>query len=157
MGEGSAHCGWCCPLSGSPGFYKKVGWTSQGKQASKQHSSMASASASASRILVLTSFNDEQCCESVNLFLLNFAIWSYHFITTIETLTKTPFLRNWATGHFVIIWRRQQQQQQQQHGCILSSLENLCEAEFKSIGLIPLLEKKFQYGITLSLWGGAYW
>jgi hypothetical protein len=32
---GRARCGWCHPWAGSPGFYKKASWASQGKQASK--------------------------------------------------------------------------------------------------------------------------
>ena len=43
-----AHCGWCHPWPGSRGFYKTAGWASHEEQASKQHSSMASASAPAS-------------------------------------------------------------------------------------------------------------
>jgi hypothetical protein len=31
------HCGWYHLSAGNPGFYKKASWTSQGKQASKQH------------------------------------------------------------------------------------------------------------------------
>jgi hypothetical protein len=69
-GKGPAHCEWCHPWVGGPGFYKKAGWANQGKQASKQHRSMASASASATRFLpwvpVLISFSDEQQCGSVS-------------------------------------------------------------------------------------------
>jgi hypothetical protein len=32
---GRTHCGWCHPWAGSPGFYKRAGWASQEKQASK--------------------------------------------------------------------------------------------------------------------------
>jgi hypothetical protein len=32
---GRSTCGWCHPWAGSPGFYKKASWASQGKQASK--------------------------------------------------------------------------------------------------------------------------
>jgi hypothetical protein len=45
---GKAPCGWDHLWAGSLGFYKKAGWASQGWQASKEHSSMASASAPAS-------------------------------------------------------------------------------------------------------------
>jgi hypothetical protein len=34
---GRAHCGWCHPWAGSPGFYKKASWVSHGKQASKEY------------------------------------------------------------------------------------------------------------------------
>lgn len=37
------HSRWCHPWAGSPGLYKKVAWASQGKQASKCHSSMVPA------------------------------------------------------------------------------------------------------------------
>lgn len=37
------HSRWCHPWAGSPGLYKKVAWASQGKQASKSHSSMVPA------------------------------------------------------------------------------------------------------------------
>ena len=46
---GPSDGGWCCIWAGGPGFYKKVGWTSLGEQASKQHPTMASAAAPASR------------------------------------------------------------------------------------------------------------
>ena len=51
MGEGPAYCGWCHPWTGGPGFCNKVGWASPEEPASKQHSSMASASAPVSRFL----------------------------------------------------------------------------------------------------------
>jgi hypothetical protein len=76
-------------------FYKRAGWASQGKQASKEHPSMASASAPASWpawVPVLTSFGDKQQYGSVS--------WIKHFLPNlflghdvcagIETLTKTP-------------------------------------------------------------------
>ena len=48
-GEGErAPCGWCHLWAGRLGFYKKANRASQGKQASKQYPSMASASAPAS-------------------------------------------------------------------------------------------------------------
>jgi hypothetical protein len=40
--------GGAIPWDGSPGFYKKVSRASQGKQASREHPSMASVSAPAS-------------------------------------------------------------------------------------------------------------
>jgi hypothetical protein len=67
--EGKAPCGWDHLWAGSLGFYKRAGWASQGKQASKEHPSMASASAPASWpawVPVLTSFSDEQQCRSVS-------------------------------------------------------------------------------------------
>jgi hypothetical protein len=54
---GRAHCGWCHPWAGSPGFYKRASWASQGEQANKQHPSMTSASAPASKFLLCVS-----CC-----------------------------------------------------------------------------------------------
>jgi hypothetical protein len=36
MWEGLGFCEWYHPWAGGPGFYKKAGWASQGKQASKQ-------------------------------------------------------------------------------------------------------------------------
>ena len=54
-----AHCGQCNPGTGSPGLYKKAGWTRQEEQTSKRHPSMAYP---ASRFLpwvsVLTSLHD---------------------------------------------------------------------------------------------------
>jgi hypothetical protein len=78
---GKAPCGWGHPWAGSLGFYKRAGWASQGKQASKQHPSMASASAPASWpawVPVLTSFSDEQQCGSVSGInpFLPIAFWS---------------------------------------------------------------------------------
>ena len=67
--EGPAHFGWCHLWVGSPGFYKRAGCASQRKQASKEHPSMASASAPASWpawVPVLTSFGDEQQHGSVS-------------------------------------------------------------------------------------------
>jgi len=92
---GRAYCRWCWPWAGSLGFYKKASWASQGKQASKQHPSMASASAPASWpawVPVLTSsFGDEQQCGSVswiNSFLPNLLL-GHDVCAGIETLTKT--------------------------------------------------------------------
>jgi hypothetical protein len=95
-----AHCGWCHLWAGSPGFFKKASWASQGKQASKQHPSMASASAPASWLTwvpILTSFGDEQQCVSwINPFLPNLLC---HYVGAgIETLTKTgPFAKSWCS------------------------------------------------------------
>jgi hypothetical protein len=91
---GRAHCGWCHPWTGSLRFYKKVTWASQGKQASKEHPSMASASAPAfwpAWVPVLTSFGDEQQHGSVswiNPFLPNLLL-GHDVCAGIETLTKT--------------------------------------------------------------------
>jgi hypothetical protein len=54
MGEGPAHCEWY-RWPGGLGFYKKAGWANHGEQASKQHPSIASASAPASRFLLCLS------------------------------------------------------------------------------------------------------
>jgi hypothetical protein len=83
--SGKAQWGWCHPWAGSLGFYKRAGWASQGKQASKEHPSMVSASAPASWpawVPVLTSFGDEQHCGSVS--------WI------------NPFLPNLILGHDVL-------------------------------------------------------
>jgi hypothetical protein len=75
-------------------FYKRAGWASQGRQASKEHPSMTSASAPASWLAwvpVLTSFGDEQQYGSVswiNPFLPNL-LFGHDVCTGIETLTKT--------------------------------------------------------------------
>jgi hypothetical protein len=96
-----APCGWCHPWDGSLGFYKRASWANQGKQASKEHPPMASASAPVSWLAwvpVLTSFGDEQQCGSVswiNPFLPNL-LPGHDVCAGIETLTKTvwflPFL-----------------------------------------------------------------
>jgi hypothetical protein len=73
-GEGPAHCGWSHPWAGGTGFYKKAGWTSHKKQASKQHPSMAAASASCLQVPDLVSFSDRLQCGSlrpINCFLPN--------------------------------------------------------------------------------------
>jgi hypothetical protein len=52
------------------GFYKRAGWASQGEQTSKEHPSMASASAPAfwlAWVPVLTSFSDELQCGKCKL------------------------------------------------------------------------------------------
>jgi hypothetical protein len=67
--KGKAPCGWNHLWVGSLGFYKRAGWASQEKQASKEHPSMASASAPApwpAWVPVLTSFSDEQQCGNVS-------------------------------------------------------------------------------------------
>jgi hypothetical protein len=92
--EGRSPCGWDHLWAGSLGFYKKAGWASQGKQASKEHPSMASASAPASWpawVPVLISFGDEQQYGSVsqiNPFLPNLLL-GHDVCAGIETLTKT--------------------------------------------------------------------
>jgi hypothetical protein len=91
---GKAPCGWDHLWSGSLGFYKRAGWASQGKQASKEHPSMASTSAPASQpawVPVLTSFSDEQQFGSVswiNPSLPNLLL-GHDVFAGIETLTKT--------------------------------------------------------------------
>jgi hypothetical protein len=52
MRKGPTQGRWYHPWACGPGWYKKAGWASHGEQATKQHSSMASASASASRFLL---------------------------------------------------------------------------------------------------------
>jgi hypothetical protein len=94
---GKAPCGWDHLWVGSLGFCKRAGWASQSKQASKEHSSMASASAPASWpawVPVLTSFGDEQQYGSVswiNPFLPNLFL-GHDACARIETLTKTPHI-----------------------------------------------------------------
>jgi hypothetical protein len=88
---GRAHCGWCHPWAGGLGFYKKASWARQGKQASKEHPSMASASAPASWpawVPVLTSFGDGQQCGNVswiNPFLPNLLL-GHDVCARIETV-----------------------------------------------------------------------
>jgi hypothetical protein len=75
-------------------FYKRTGWASQGKQASKEHISMASASVPAfwpAWVPVLTSFGDEQqhgSVSQINTFLPNLLL-GHDVCAGIETLTKT--------------------------------------------------------------------
>ena len=91
---GRSPCGWCHLWAGSLEFYKKAGWASQGKQASKEQPSMASESAPASWptwVPVLTSFGYEQQYGSiswVNTFLPNLLL-GHDVCAGIETLTKT--------------------------------------------------------------------
>ena len=92
---GQSPCGWCHLWAGSLGFYKRAGWESQGKQASKEHPSMASASAPTSWpawVPVLTSFGDEQQhgnVSRINPFLPSLLL-GHDVCAGIETLTKTP-------------------------------------------------------------------
>ena len=92
---GRAPCGWDHLWAGHLGFYKRVCWANQGKQASKEHPSMAFASAPAfwpAWVPVLTSFGDEQRYGSVsriNPFLPNLLL-GHDVCAGIETLTKTP-------------------------------------------------------------------
>jgi hypothetical protein len=96
---GRAPWKWCYPWAGSLWFYKKASWASQGKQASKEHPSVASASAPASWpawVPVLTSFGDEQQCGSVswvNSFLPNFLL-GHDVCAGIETLTEIVYIHN---------------------------------------------------------------
>jgi hypothetical protein len=93
MREDPAHCGWGHHCPDGPEIYKKATWVNHGEQASKQHPSMASASASMAyglQVPALTSF-DEQCCGSVswiNPFLPNL-LFGHGVSTAIEILTKT--------------------------------------------------------------------
>jgi hypothetical protein len=92
--RGKAPCGWDHLWVGSLGFYKRAGWASQVRQASKEHPSMASASAPApwpAWVPVLTSFSDEQQCGNVswiNPFLPSLLL-GHDVCAGIETLPKT--------------------------------------------------------------------
>ena len=71
MGVGPAHYGWCHPLAGDPGVYKKEGWASHGEQASKQCPSVAShqllhPGSCSVCVPVLASFNDGLHCGSIS-------------------------------------------------------------------------------------------
>jgi hypothetical protein len=105
-----APCWWCYPWAGSLGFCKRAGWASQGRQASKEHPSMASTSAPAfwpAWVPVLTSFSDEQQCGNVswiNPFLPNLLL-GHDVCAGIETLTKTqclPFFRYISKCQFLL-------------------------------------------------------
>jgi hypothetical protein len=86
MGEGPAHCGWYHPWAGGPGCYNKAGWASHEEQASKQHPSIASVSAPASRFL--------SCLSSYPDFLLD--------RLKDESVSQIyPFLPNLFFGHGV--------------------------------------------------------
>jgi hypothetical protein len=91
---GKAPCEWDHLWADSLGFYKRVGWASQRRQASKEHPSMASASAPAfwpAWVPVLTSFSDEQqhgSVSQINPFLPNLLL-GHDVCAGIETLTKT--------------------------------------------------------------------
>ena len=95
-----APCGWFHLWAGALGFYKRAGWASQGKQASKKHPSMVSASAPASWpawVPVLTSFSDELqrgSLSSINSFLPNLLL-GHDVCAGIETLTKTNWYQEW--------------------------------------------------------------
>jgi hypothetical protein len=85
-----SHCEWCHLWAGSPEFYKKAGWANHGEKAHKQHLSMASALAPASRFLpCLNSCTDflgwwRWKCKPFPPQLL----WSWCFVTAIETLRQ---------------------------------------------------------------------
>ena len=93
---GRSPCGWCHPWAGSLGFYKRAGWASQGKQASKEHPSIDSASAPASWpawVPVLTSFGDVMTSNVgsvswINPFLPNLLL-CHDVCAGTETLSKT--------------------------------------------------------------------
>jgi hypothetical protein len=86
-GEG-AHSGWCHPWIGSPGFYKKANWASQGQESTKQHPSMASASAPASKFLPCVSSSPDfhwwwtavWKCQLNKPFLPQLASWLWCFV-----------------------------------------------------------------------------
>ena len=105
MIKGEVLLWWCHLWAGSLGFYKRAGWVSQGKQASKEHPSMASASAPApcpAWVPVLTSFGDEQQHGSVsriNPFLSNLLL-GHDVCAGIETLTKADVLSDFF--HFLL-------------------------------------------------------
>ena len=99
--QGRAPCGKYHPWTGSPGFYKRAGWASHGKQANKEQSSMASVSAPASWpawVPVLTSFGEEQQCGSVS--------WI------------NPFLPNLFLGHDASCRNRNPKTQTYMYTCI---------------------------------------
>ena len=85
---GLFHCGWCHFWAGSPWFYWKASWASQGKQSSKQHPSMTSASAPASKFLpCVSSYTDFLWwwttmwkCKLNKPFLSQLASWSWYFM-----------------------------------------------------------------------------
>jgi hypothetical protein len=96
---GKAPFGWSHLWAGSLGFYKRAGWASQGRQASKEHPSMASASAPdfwPALVPVLTSCSDEQQCGNVswiNPFLCNLLL-GHDVCAGIETwLRQWPWLK----------------------------------------------------------------
>jgi hypothetical protein len=98
---GGAHCGWCHPLAGSPGFFKRAGWASQGKQSDILPSAPAFWPA---WVPVLNSFGDEQQCGSVrwiNPFLPNLLL-DPDVYAGIETPTKTIVnrLKPWLISTF---------------------------------------------------------
>jgi hypothetical protein len=91
--KGNTLCGWEHLWDGSLGFYKRAGWASQGKQASKEHHSVASASVPAfwpAWVPVLNFLGDEQQYGSVsriNPFLPNC------FLVMIFVQELKPWLR----------------------------------------------------------------
>ena len=97
---------WYHPRTGSLRLYKRAGWTSQVKQASKKHPSMASASTPASWlgwVQIQTSFDNEQLCGcicSINPFFPNLLL-GHDVCVRIETLTK----RNWYQHRVVSLWQ----------------------------------------------------
>ena len=121
-------CGWCHLWTGGLGFYKKAGWASHEEQASKQHGSMASASAPASTfcpawVPVLISFNDELYGGDINRINPFLPKWlqSQSLIpaTATVTVTKTLCKPDWPWTcnppasasrvldfcHFIYCWR----------------------------------------------------
>lgn len=100
-------CGFYLPWAGGPELHKKAGWAIHEEQSSKQCSSMASASVSASTFLTgvpsLTSFNGGLRWETISLnkcFLPQVA-FSHVFHTAIETLTNTEIVL--AVG--ILLWQ----------------------------------------------------
>jgi len=121
MREGPAHCGWCHPWAGGPGFYKTASWASQGKQASKQRPPwplhhLLPPSSCPVWVPVPTSFGDEQKCGSVgwiNPFIPNLLL-GHDVCSGIETLTKTKTKRMWQFSNtmFIIVGVTQEARRQ---------------------------------------------
>lgn len=99
MCEGPIHCDWFLSWSGGPGWSRNVGWGSE--QVTKQHSSMASASAPSSKFLpwglALAFLNDglwSGHVTQINPFLLNLVLLQF-FITTMKNKARKEWRKNW--------------------------------------------------------------
>jgi hypothetical protein len=113
MGEGPAHCGWCHSWVGGPGFHKAGLW----EKASKQHSSVASASAPALRFLPCVSSCPDFLqwwwtamwkCKPNKPIPPQLALWSWSFLAATETPTKTVY--------------ELETQRRERHGCSYCSI-----------------------------------